>query len=73
MPGVAYGLGFGLWLYWGAGVWAFGFWVGGFGFKVYLDLPKPTLLQVLTMNPNINFIGTLQKSRFWRVEVEFRA
>ena len=31
----------------------------------YLNLPKPTLLQVLIIHPNMEFIGTLQKSRFW--------
>ena len=37
--------------------------------RVYPILPKPTFLWVLIINPNVDFIGTLQKSRFWRVEV----
>ena len=35
----------------------------------YPNLPKPTFLWVLIINPNIDFRGTLQKSRFWRVKV----
>ena len=37
------------------------------------NLPKPTFLWVLIINPNIDFIGTLQKSRFWRVKVRIGA
>ena len=33
--------------------------------KLYLNLPKPSFLQVLIINPNMGFIGTLPKSRFW--------
>ena len=40
------------------------------GFRVYLKLPNPTFLWVLIINPSMEFIGTLQKSRFW--EVRFR-
>ena len=40
--------------------------------RVYPNLPKPTFLWVLIINPNIDFIGTLQKSRFWRVKVGVR-
>ena len=36
---------------------------------IYPNLPIPTLLWVLIINPSIDFIGTLQKSRFWRVKV----
>ena len=35
----------------------------------YLTLPKPTCFWVLIINPNMEFIGTLQKSRFWWVRV----
>ena len=31
----------------------------------YLNLPNPTFLSALIRNPNMEFIGTLQKSRFW--------
>ena len=31
----------------------------------YLKLPNPTFLKVLIINPNMEFIGALQKSRFW--------
>ena len=41
------------------------------GLWVYLKLPKPTFL-FLIINPNMEFIGTLQKSRFWWVKVGFR-
>ena len=39
------------------------------GFIQYPNLPKPTFLWVVIINPNIDFVGTLQKSRFWRVKV----
>ena len=41
------------------------------GLKVlaYLNLPNPTFLSVPIINPNMEFIGTRQKSRFWWVEV----
>ena len=39
---------------------------------MYLNLPNPTFLQVLIINPSIEFIGTLQKSRFWQVKVVIR-
>ena len=45
---------------------------GGGGREVawsFPNLPKPTFSWVLIINPNIDFIGTLQKSRFWRVKV----
>ena len=32
---------------------------------LYLNLPNPTFLWVLSINPNREFIGTLQKSRLW--------
>ena len=32
--------------------------------EAYPYLPKPTFLWVLIINPNVHFIGTLQKSRF---------
>ena len=35
--------------------------------RVYLNLPKPTFC----INPIMEFIGTLQKSRFWWVKVGF--
>ena len=35
----------------------------------YLNLPNPTFLSVLIINPNMEFIGTRQKSRFWWVKV----
>ena len=35
----------------------------------YLNLPNPTFLSVPIINPNMEFIGTRQKSRFWWVEV----
>ena len=35
----------------------------------YLNLPKPTFLQVLIINLNMGFIGSLQESRFWWVKV----
>ena len=37
----------------------------------YLNLPNPTFLSVLIINPNMEFIGTRQKSRFWWVKVGF--
>ena len=37
--------------------------------RVYPNLPKPIFLWVLIIDPNIDFIGALQKSRFWRVKV----
>ena len=36
---------------------------------LYPDLLNPTFLQVLTINPKMEFIGTLRKSRFWQVKV----
>ena len=33
----------------------------------YLNLPNPTSLQALIINPDMGCIGTLQKSRFWGV------
>ena len=33
--------------------------------EAYLNLPKPTVLQVLIISPNMECIETLQKSRFW--------
>ena len=38
---------------------------------IYLNLPNPTFLSVLIINPNIDFIGTRQKSRFWWVKVGY--
>ena len=38
-------------------------------FHPYQNLP---FLWVLIINPNIDFIGTLQKSRFWRVKVRYK-
>ena len=35
----------------------------------YLNLPEPTFLSVLIRNPNMEFLGTRQKSRFWWVKV----
>ena len=37
----------------------------------YLNLPNPTFLSVLIINPNMEFIGTRQKSRFWWVKVVY--
>ena len=37
----------------------------------YLNLPNPTFLSVLIINPNMEFIGTRQKSRFWWVKVGY--
>ena len=31
----------------------------------YHKQANPTFLQVLNINPNMEFLGTLQKSRFW--------
>ena len=39
--------------------------MASFGFRVYLNLPKPIFLWVRIINPSMEFIGTLQKSRFW--------
>ena len=36
---------------------------------MYLSLRNPTLLSVLILNPNMEFIGTRQKSRVWQVQV----
>ena len=41
--------------------------------QTYLDLLNLTLLQVLIVYPNMEFIRTLQKSRFWQVEVDLAA
>ena len=35
----------------------------------YLNLPKTEFLEVLIIDPNMEFIGTLRKSRFWQVKV----
>ena len=42
--------------------------MGSYNYK-YLNLPNPTFLSVLIINPNMEFIGTRQKSRFWWVKV----
>ena len=62
--GLAQGLGF--------GVEGLGAWIVRIGFSTtldYLNLPNPTFLSVLIINPNMVFIGTRQKSRFWWVKV----
>ena len=38
-------------------------------FQNYLNLPNPTSLSVLIINPSMEFIGTRQQSRFWWVKV----
>ena len=36
---------------------------------MFLNLPNPTFFSVLIINPNMEFIGTRQQSRFWWVKV----
>ena len=36
-------------------------------FSTYLNQPKPTILQVPNRKPYMEFLGTLQNSRFWLV------
>ena len=43
------------------------------GLYVYLNLPNPTFLSVLTINPNMEFIGTRQKSDFRRHHTDILA
>ena len=46
--------------------------VGGLYESLYLSLPKPYLFcRVPLINPIMEFIGALQKSRFWWVKVVF--
>ena len=44
--------------------------VAGLVEGVYLNLPNPTFLSVRIINPNMEFIGTREKSRFWWVKVD---
>ena len=53
--------GFGLKVY--KGVWGPQFRVQGVGFT--LTYQTPTFLEVLMINPNMDFIGTLLCCRFW--------
>ena len=38
---------------------------------MYLKLPQPIFLQVHIANPNMEFMGTLQTTICWQVEVGF--